>query len=140
MKLLRITINPIQDYKDALTYQEFKKLENRKGLNAAKVGKLIAQKLGTQQKTEAALYGFFRRGERPISESRISILAEIFDVDQQELRKINLLRSHFVQLDFNPKLEVKSLLVDVPVSIKSLDEFLVWLWTENQRRDLSSKL
>lgn len=140
MSLLRIVISPLKKPKKSIGCEELIKLQNKKGLKPADVGRLMAQKLGTNPKTEAALYNFFRRGERAISTSRIPVLAEIFGVDQEVLLQINAHRWETLELDCDTKLPFRDFLQNVPADVTTLDGFLVWLSTESQRRTLMSRI
>lgn len=140
MSLLRIVISPPKKTTKSIGCKELIELQKKKGLKPADVGKLMAEKLGTNPKTESALYNFFRRGERAISASRIPVLAEIFDVDKEVLFQINTLRWKTLELDCDPKLQFRDFLQDVPNNITTLDGLLVWLSTESQRRILMSKI
>lgn len=107
------------------------RMEKERGLTPAQIGRQIAAKIGTNHKTESALYGFFRRGERAISESRIAPLAEVLGVTPAQLHEINQLRSiESVRLDFDPDLLIEDYLIDLPVQVHTLKEFLSWLATQ----------
>lgn len=135
------TITVIIDTRKSKLVEKLVELEREKGLKPSKIGQIVAKKLRTNNpKSEATIYSSFRRGKRRISESRLPILAELLGTTEQVLREINETFEQQISLEFDAKLKIRRLLEPFPKDIEHLDELLVWLSTENSRRQMFSQI
>lgn len=113
-----------------------------KELSDIDIGRQLCKKLGGGNvRALATQYGAFRNGRRALSKKLIPGVAEILGVSENLLQKLSdKSASTQVLLQFDPKLEFKDYLGQVPEDITTLDKFLVWLSTEIERRSLMSRL
>ncbi len=116
-------------------------LAEKQALKRVDIAKAVALKLGTNWKTEAVLFGFFIRGERAIPKSRITALAEVFKVTEDEILKINdlfHLHPESLVVRFEPDLVFDPNLI--PDDCKTIGAFLIWLHLETERKRLFGAL
>ena len=138
MKNIKVKI----DLQNESNREELLKKVRAKGFSDIDIGRQLCKRLGGgNARALATQYGSFRNGQRSLSKKLIPGVAEILEVPEDILRKLND-KSACTQvlLQFDSKLKLKEFIGSIPEECDTMDKFLVWLSTEIERRELLSRL